>query len=89
MDKFFTLEDYKRKENIEGLISYKTSHINAKDYIKDITPAQIDKTSVRANFLTISQYSMGLVSQDSEKVKEVELKVNSNRLYSIARKYSY
>lgn len=83
-----SFEDYKREAGIKDLKSFRSSYIDASEYVKEVRPTCIDKYSVRLNLLTVNEYSKVLSSEVESECKAIEAQIESKSFYSLARKCS-
>lgn len=89
MKNLVSFDDYKKLSKEKDLEVYSSGRIDAKTYVKSITPTHINKDSVKLNLLTVAQYSQGLSLELEQEVEQVEAKLKSNSFHSLVRKYSY
>ena len=88
MEKLISIEDYKESQGIKDLEIYSSGRIDAKAYVRQITPTHINKESVRLNLLTVSQLSKNLSESNEKEVQAIETGLNAKNLYSLTRKYA-
>lgn len=80
MKNLISIEDYKESQGIKDLEIYSAGRIDARTYVRQITPTHINKESVRLNLLTVSQLSKNLSENNEKEVQAIETKFNDKAI---------